>query len=111
MTTRLLGSWLRQKRELLNLSQEELAARLQLAGLSVTRATVSHWETGRVPSPLDEATALKAISEALDVSVDEILEEIGIHTTTDHLSPREREAIRAWRQGNKAEAAKVILNS
>jgi transcriptional regulator with XRE-family HTH domain len=66
-------TWLKEQRERLGLSQEELAARLQAGGLDVTRATVSHWETGRYQSPLDSLQSLAVLAEVLQTSLDELL--------------------------------------
>ena len=41
-----LSSRIRQRRDQLGLSQEELAARLQTRGCNITRAMVGHIETG-----------------------------------------------------------------
>ncbi len=66
-------SWIRERRGELHITQEELAARLQLAGLDVTRATVSHWENGRHALPLENPIYAKAIADALKLSVRDVL--------------------------------------
>lgn len=66
-------NWIRQRREELNLSQEELTARLQVAGLNISRAAVSHWEKERNHPPLDNPEARLAIAKALKLSVAEVL--------------------------------------
>lgn len=104
------GKWIKERREQLGLNQEQLAARLQLHGLDVTRATVSHWETGRHHSPLDEVSALKALADALEVSLDVLLAEVG-STSSDSLTPQERKIIGALRRGDKMEAIRIISGS
>lgn len=56
---------LKRLRKLRNLKQEDLAERL-----SVTRQTVSGWETGRRQPDLD---TLKALAEALDADIYELI--------------------------------------
>lgn len=58
---------IRKQREARNMSQQELAALL-----NVTQAAVSHWETGRrVP----DANDLIAIARALHCKVDDLIKE------------------------------------
>jgi len=66
-------NWIRQRREKLKINQEELAARLQVAGFDVTRGSVSHWENGRHQPPLDDPAFIQAIGKALKMTVTEIL--------------------------------------
>jgi|SRR6185369_14132781 len=105
-----VNDWLKERREFLRLSQEDLARRLQVAGLDVTRATVSHWETGRYNSPLESARAIRALADALEVSVTELLTAAGWDLYSGDLSPKERQAVTAWRRGDRARAAQIILN-
>ena len=64
------GERVRLEREKLNLSQEKLAAKLQLLGLDVTQKAVSRIETGdRVVADYE----LIALSKSLGVNVDYLL--------------------------------------
>ena len=45
------GDLIREYREKLGINQGELAERLQVAGLTVTRAAVSHWKRVVTPRP------------------------------------------------------------
>ena len=66
----LSGERVRQERERLKLSQEKLAAKLQLLGLDVTQKAVSRIETGdRVVADYE----LVALAKALGVSVEYLL--------------------------------------
>src|SRR5262245_28469767 len=71
------NSLIRERRELLGLSQGELAAQLQAAGLDVTRATVSHWETGRYSSPIDCARSIIILANILKIPVSDLLKVAG----------------------------------
>lgn len=64
------GVRLRQRREALGLSQEQLAARAQLEGLNITQKTVSRIETGDRVVPDYE---LPVLARALGVTVDWLL--------------------------------------
>jgi transcriptional regulator with XRE-family HTH domain len=71
------NNWIKEQRETLGLSQDELAAQLQAAGLDVTRATVSHWETGRYSSPFDNARAIVILANVLKIPVADLLKVAG----------------------------------
>lgn len=66
-------NWLKARRRELGLSQEELAARLQVQGIDYTAGAISHWETGRYSIPLEESEFRKALAEALKMSVTAML--------------------------------------
>lgn len=63
-------SRLREARERLGLTQEELARRTAELGRRVDRSTIAHLESGR-RSPL--AGTLKRLADALDLQVDDLL--------------------------------------
>ena len=68
----LSGERIRQAREDEGLSQEQLAAKLQLAGLEITQKAVSRIETGLRVVPDYE---LKFFAQALDRGIMWLLEE------------------------------------
>jgi transcriptional regulator with XRE-family HTH domain len=70
-------NWMLNRREELKLSQEELATRLQLVGLNVSRATVSHWETGKHYPPFHDVEFINKFSQVLEISVLELFERAG----------------------------------
>jgi transcriptional regulator with XRE-family HTH domain len=72
------ASWLKTRREELNLSQDDLAARLQLAGLAVSRAAISHWETGRDNAPIQNRKSIVALADALQLTPNELLMLAGV---------------------------------
>ncbi len=64
------GDRIRRRRVIDRVSQEQLAAKLQLVGLGITQKAISRIETGkRIVTDYE----LLAISEALDVSVSYLL--------------------------------------
>jgi len=64
------GKVVKQAREQLELSQESLAARLQLAGLNMTQKTISRIETG---SRIVADYEIKYLADALNLSVYQLL--------------------------------------
>lgn len=84
-------NWLRERREQLHLNQEELAARLQLVGFDVARASISHWETGRFNPPFNDPAFTKAFAQVLKMSVNSMLKQAGYEIITD-LSENARHA-------------------
>jgi transcriptional regulator with XRE-family HTH domain len=73
-------NWLKIRREELDLSQEELAARLQADGIEISRSGVSAWETERNNPPLEEEAFRKALAHALRLSIHELLARAGFET-------------------------------
>lgn len=64
--------WIKQRRDELGITQDDLAARLQVLGYSVGSGAVSHWETGKRQPPLEDNVFVSALANALrmdDVSV------------------------------------------
>jgi len=76
-----LGTFIRERRQELGLTQEELAERI---GAAVGQADVSRLETNRVAFPRRER--LEAIARALDVSLGDILMRSGWMTNGDRLA-------------------------
>src|SRR3989304_9878211 len=87
-------NWLRNLRENAGLdTQEELAARLQLEGISVTRASISHWENGRYNPPLSDPHFRETLSRILRISQSELLRLAGFEVyKTEHSDAAERAA-------------------
>ncbi len=76
----LIGDFLRQRREALELSQGDLAIRLELHGLPATRANISHWEHDRHKPPVENKEFRYALADALEISVNELMTQIGFIT-------------------------------
>lgn len=88
-------NWLKERRSELHLSQDQLAKRLQLAGLNVTRSTVSGWENGWFSPPLKDADARRILADALGISVIELLRLAGFEvlTETEYSAAAQRAAL------------------
>jgi transcriptional regulator with XRE-family HTH domain len=67
------AKWLRERRKELNISQEELAARLQIEGVDFTAGTISHWENGRYNPPLEDPEFRHALAVSLRLSIRSLL--------------------------------------
>ena len=87
-----MAHWIKHKREALRLSQEDLAARLQVQGFDITRGTVSHWETGRHNPPLDNPEFAKALAAVLRMTTTELFNSAGYNLFDDNLSELARKA-------------------
>ncbi len=85
-------NWLRARREELHLSQEELSARLQVAGLNISRATVSHWETERYNIPLDNPELRHVLANILRMNIADMLLAAGYEISEGKRSPAARRA-------------------
>lgn len=100
----MFGERMRQAREALDFTQEELAERAGLEVLQIWR-----YESGKTKPKTD---VLARIAVALHVSSDYLLEltdDPGGYRE-DSLSDVERLAIAAWRRGDKFVAIKTIVN-
>jgi transcriptional regulator with XRE-family HTH domain len=76
-----LGTFIRERRQDLGLTQEELAARV---GPTMRQAEISRLEQGRIALPRRER--LEAIAAALEVSLGELLVRTGWMTEGDRLA-------------------------
>lgn len=84
--------WIRERREELGLTLDDLAARLQLEGFNYTSGSVGHWERGVRQPPLGKATFVDALSNALKLPKDEIMRLSGYKLSSDHSSAGARAA-------------------
>lgn len=79
-----MEDWLKRRRGEINLTQEELASKLQLAGFDIARATVGHWETGKVAIPLHDPRFIKTLSGILYMPMPTILKLAGFEFGDKH---------------------------
>lgn len=111
----MIGSWLRERREFLDLSQEDIAAQLQTMGFEVSRSMVSHWENDRYHLPLNDVRFMKAIAKVFRISLIDLLAAVGYDLAEPDiqmaLSWKERQAIEAWRRGDRVEAIRIISSA
>lgn len=57
----------------MGLTQDELAARMQLDGINVSRAAIANWEQGRNVPRVENICLIQSIARALRLSVREVL--------------------------------------
>lgn len=93
-----IGSRIRKYRDLRGLSQKQLA---EMIGVSNSR--VSNWEQG-INRP--DANILAAICNVLDVSPSDMLD---IRTSSDNITEKERELLRAYRKKTEMQHAVDVL--
>ncbi len=72
-----IGKNIRHLREKANLTQEQLAAKLQVSGCDITRSALAKIEVGQRHIYVDEIILIKNI---LNVSFEQLLRCIDIHT-------------------------------
>ena len=65
--------WLKQRRETLGITQQQLAQRLSAGGMPITKAAISKWELGRTPLPLQTPDNRHLIASVLELSISELL--------------------------------------
>ena len=86
-------NWLRKRREALGINREQLAALLQLEGISTTRVSISNWENSRHNPPLDDQEFRRAMAKILKVSRADLLTMAGYEVSrTGHTKAAERAA-------------------
>lgn len=66
-------NYIYRRRGELELSQEELTARLQTEGFNISRSTLSNWENGKFQPPLHDPEFRKALAKSLRLSVRDLL--------------------------------------
>lgn len=83
---------LKKRRTELHITQEQLTARLAVAGFTYSPGTISHWENSRhSPENFNDPAFRKALADALDWNENELMRELGY---TSELNPSP-EALRA----------------
>lgn len=65
--------WLKRQRERINISQSDLVRALRDAGFEVSQSSVSHWETGKFNLPLEDVRFRRALANALQMTIPELL--------------------------------------
>lgn len=70
-------NWLKTLRESRGFTQEEFAARLQLAGLDYSRPAVSSWESGRHQAPLGNVQFRQVLANIFNIDVKTLLKLAG----------------------------------
>lgn len=73
---KIIGQRIRTQREMKGFTQEQLSARLQLAGCDITRSALAKIEVGQRHLYVDE---LKLICLFLDISSEVLLDEMPIY--------------------------------
>lgn len=79
--------FLRQRRDEIGISQGLAAKRLTEYGYETSDGRVGHWETGRNKPPLDNPQFRLALALTLEMTINEMLSELGYVTDQDDLSP------------------------
>lgn len=88
-----MDHWLKQLREEVHLTQDELAARLQLEGIKkVSRSAVSNWEAGERSVPLREPEFVKALASILRISEPQLMLMAGYSVGSKHTEMAEQAA-------------------
>lgn len=83
--------WLRTMREEVGLTQDDIAARLQLEGLKFGRSAISNWESGRTPVPLKDPEFVQLLASILKTTENKIMLAAGYRLTTkNHTQISER---------------------
>jgi len=85
-------SWIKNRREQLSLTQDELAARLQLEGVEASRSAVSAWETGRNKLQFDDPVIRLGFARVLRFSESELMKLEGYPTEPSSYSEQAERA-------------------
>jgi len=88
-----MANWLRERREAIGIDTvAELAAKLQLEGINISRAGVSHWENERNDPPLKDPNFQRALGRVLKLSETELLKLAGYPTEPSSYSEQAERA-------------------
>lgn len=85
-------NWIIERRKQIGITQDELAARLQLRGFDVSRATISHWEVGRYTPPLHDQQFRYALADSLETNPKTLLKALGFEVEISHSEAAEQAA-------------------
>jgi|SRR6185369_2136749 len=78
------SNWLTTRREKIGLTQEELAAQLQLEGFEITRGAISQWENDRYEPPLKKPEFRRALAKILKTTPSSLLKMAGYETSGEY---------------------------
>lgn len=84
--------WIQQRRKTLGMNQEELSAKLQLGGFDISRTTISNWENHVSTPPLENPRFVRALANALRLSMADLLNAAGYGIGSDAHSETARRA-------------------
>ncbi len=107
-----IGQYIRSRRNALDITQEDLAARLAGHGHKFAKSTIGWWETDRSIPPIHESKFMVALAASLEVPLSSLIEGIGMYdsdVTSASLSPTEEELIAAYRLGDVEKVMRITL--
>ena len=87
-----MENWLKRRRKALDMTQEQLTAKLNLHGFNYTTGAISHWEQERFPVPIEKKEFLIALANILRMSEAEIVNEVHGIRQSKHSPAGERAA-------------------
>ena len=108
-----IGHYIRTRRNVLDITQQDLADRLAERGHKFAKSTIGWWETGRSVPPIHESKFMSALAASLEVTLSALVEGIGMYdfeVESDALSPNEEELIAAYRLGDVEKVMRITLN-
>jgi transcriptional regulator with XRE-family HTH domain len=76
------ANWIKTLRARANITQDDVAARLQIAGFDYTRGAINNWESDRNQPPVHNAEFRQAFADALKVDVRTLLKMAGYEVDT-----------------------------
>lgn len=85
-------NWLAMRREQLKISQENLVDLLADYGFTVSRSSISQWENGKFHPPLEDPHFRRALANALQMTIPDMLGLAGYEVQSDFSSESMRAA-------------------
>lgn len=85
-------NWIRERRDEIGISQDDLARRLQLEGETIDRSAIGHWENDRRVPRLNNRRFRQALAKALELDEAELLLKSGYHLYSEHTESGEEGA-------------------
>jgi len=107
-----IGDYIRNQRNALDITQEDLANRLAERGHKFAKSTIGWWEKGRSIPPIHESSFMAALASSLEVTLSSLVEGVGLYDTrveSNDLSPLEEELIAAYRSGDVEKVMRITL--
>lgn len=108
-----IGHYIRTRRNVLDITQQDLADRLAERGHKFAKSTIGWWETDRSVPPIHESKFMSALAASLEVTLSALVEGTGMYdfeVESDALSPNEEELIAAYRLGDVEKVMRITLN-
>jgi transcriptional regulator with XRE-family HTH domain len=108
---RTVGELIKHRRDTLGLTRKDLSARLASYGVQYSVSAIAWWEGNRTNPPMHDRNFIEAMAKALDMTISEFLNFLGLVDADVDLSDDEKSLLEAYRSGDFQQAMRILSSS